>query len=499
MIRKNIVSNVLAKLYSALIGFIVLPIYIKYLGIESYGLVGFFALIQAFAMLLDSGITPMVTREIARFGGGKGSKEHINTLIKTTETIFIAVGIISFLLIFLFSHEIAKHWLNAKNLSSDAIAHVIVLMGLITGMRFNVGLYSGTILALEKQFSYNIILSIFSTFKSIGVISILIYLSPTIEAFFVYQVFISCMEIIIYRTMMYRFLPKTAERTVFNLNIYKENWKFISGYSSSMVFVFILLQSDKIILSKILPLSEFGYYTFAWSIIGVLQMSVSPIFQGISPRLTALYASQKDTIHFFYHKSSQLISSVAIPMSLFISIFSEELIMLWSKNSILTENTYPIVSLLALGTMLNLLATMSSLLQTADGKTKIMVIVNGISVVIVLPLNILMAQIYGGIGVARVWIGLNIFYIVIAIFFVHGKLLNESKIKWLFQDVIKPLLAVSVLLLIVKYFNFTHLIENKFYEIFILGITLLISFCIALFTLPLVKHEVISILIKKRK
>ena len=49
MIKKNMMANLVGKLYTAGIGFLVLPVYLKYLGAESYGLVGIFAMIQAFA------------------------------------------------------------------------------------------------------------------------------------------------------------------------------------------------------------------------------------------------------------------------------------------------------------------------------------------------------------------------------------------------------------------------------------------------------------------
>ena len=39
-------------------GLVFVPVYIKYLGIESYGLIGFFASLQAWFALLDMGMTP---------------------------------------------------------------------------------------------------------------------------------------------------------------------------------------------------------------------------------------------------------------------------------------------------------------------------------------------------------------------------------------------------------------------------------------------------------
>lgn len=39
--RKNIIANYASQLYSDGIGILILPLYIKYMGAEAYGLVGF--------------------------------------------------------------------------------------------------------------------------------------------------------------------------------------------------------------------------------------------------------------------------------------------------------------------------------------------------------------------------------------------------------------------------------------------------------------------------
>ena len=43
-----------------------LPMYIKYMGAEAYGLVGFFSMLQAWFNLLDLRLTPTIGRETAR-------------------------------------------------------------------------------------------------------------------------------------------------------------------------------------------------------------------------------------------------------------------------------------------------------------------------------------------------------------------------------------------------------------------------------------------------
>src|SRR5262249_61763233 len=67
----------------ALIGVAFAPLYIKYLGVEAYGLIGIFAVLQAWLTLLDMGMTPTLNREVARYTAGAYSATAIRDLGRT--------------------------------------------------------------------------------------------------------------------------------------------------------------------------------------------------------------------------------------------------------------------------------------------------------------------------------------------------------------------------------------------------------------------------------
>ena len=45
-LKKNIAANFAGSVWQALMGLIFIPIYIKFMGIEAWGLIGFFATLQ---------------------------------------------------------------------------------------------------------------------------------------------------------------------------------------------------------------------------------------------------------------------------------------------------------------------------------------------------------------------------------------------------------------------------------------------------------------------
>ena len=62
----NIISNFAGRSVAAILSIVFVPIYLRYLSVEMYGIIGFFASIQAFLFLLDGGISPTLNREVAR-------------------------------------------------------------------------------------------------------------------------------------------------------------------------------------------------------------------------------------------------------------------------------------------------------------------------------------------------------------------------------------------------------------------------------------------------
>ena len=75
-------------------GLAFIPLYIRFLGIEAYGLIGLFALLQAWLSLLDMGLTPTLGREMARFTGGSRSAESIRDLLRSIEFIALAIALV---------------------------------------------------------------------------------------------------------------------------------------------------------------------------------------------------------------------------------------------------------------------------------------------------------------------------------------------------------------------------------------------------------------------
>jgi O-antigen/teichoic acid export membrane protein len=219
-------------------------------------------------------------------------------------------------------------------------------------------------------------------------------------------------------------------------------WRFAAGMGGISVSATILTQLDKIILSKMLTLEMFGYYTLA----GVFAMSlyriIGPVFSAIFPRLTQLVSlANQDGLKKLYHAGCQFMSVMILPVSVIIAMFSYEIMLIWTQNQITAENSHTLVSILICGTALNGLMNIPYGLQLAHGWTRLALLSNLIGIILLAPMIVFMTLQYGAVGAASVWVLLNIGYIFISIHFMHRRLLPLEKWSWYWNDVSFPLIA----------------------------------------------------------
>jgi O-antigen/teichoic acid export membrane protein len=220
-------------------------------------------------------------------------------------------------------------------------------------------------------------------------------------------------------------------------------WRFAIGMSATTFISFFLGQADRIILSKILTLELFGYYTLATTLNNGLRGVGAQINTALFPRFSTLVAkNDENSLRSLYHQVSQLNTVIMLPASVIGALFSYELLRLWTQNVSTAEVTAPIVAVLFIGTALNSLMGAPYRLMLSYGWTSLGFFQNLISVIVVVPLMISLSILYGGLGAAITWVILNMGYVVITPRLVHNRLLKGELRKWYVKDIGIPALAV---------------------------------------------------------
>lgn len=443
-LKKNTIANYLGQGWTALMGLAFVPMYIEYLGVEAYGLIGVFAILQAWLALLDMGMTPTLNREMARYTAGAHTAQSIRNLLRSLEMICFAMALLIGVAVWLSAAWLSAHWIQAEKLPVEKVAQAISIMGFVVSLRFIESLYRGAIFGLQKHVLFNVVNAFLATVRGVGVLGVLAWVSPTIEAFFFWQGIVSVIAIATLAAVAYRYLPVPASPPCFSRDALKEVWRFARSMMASTFLSLLLLQTDKILLSRLLSLEYFGYYTLASSVCAVVYLLAAPIAQSFSPRFAELVTRGETTALIkTYHQAAQLVVVMVVPAALVLMVFGETLISLWTGNPSLAAEVPTLIALLALGGALNALMYTPYMLQLAYGWANFTVWVNLVAVLLFVPALIWVAPRYGAIGAASVWAVLNVGYVLIAIHFMHRRLLKDEKWRWYLYDVMLPTLSAG--------------------------------------------------------
>ena len=260
LIKKNMVANFAGNMWQALMGLIFIPLYMKFLGIESWGLIGIFFTLQTMSGLLDLGMSNTLNREMARLSALQDREQEMRNLVRTLEMIYWSIAVFVGITIAALSPVIAHHWIKAEQLSPKTIEQAFLLMGLAIALQMPVGFYSGGLMGLQRQVLLNAINIVTSTLRGVGAVLILWLVSPTIQAYFLWQIVVSIINTFLLAMFLKRRLSFGGNKAVFQKQLLKGIWRFTAGMSGIAILAVILTQMDKVILSRMLSLEMFGYY-----------------------------------------------------------------------------------------------------------------------------------------------------------------------------------------------------------------------------------------------
>jgi O-antigen/teichoic acid export membrane protein len=208
--KKNMVANYVGAIGGTILAFVFTPEYVRLLGLEAYGLVGFFYSMIAIASLLDLGLSSALNRELARRTALNSDPNEINDMVKSVELVYFSIGLILGVFFVGFSPIFAQFWFKSEILTKEIISISLIIMSITLSFRWCSTLYIAGLSGLEKQVQISI-LNLFASFgQTWGAIIVLTFFNRNLIIFFIYQGIIVSIQTIFLRICLKKSLPKAT-------------------------------------------------------------------------------------------------------------------------------------------------------------------------------------------------------------------------------------------------------------------------------------------------
>ncbi len=411
----------------AVVGIVVVPLFLRLMGPEAYGLVGFYMVLQGWMFLIDLGLSPAIGRQLSRFRAGALPARDAVSLLRAAETVFLVGGALAGGAFAIAAAWVARHWLGPSRLPSGEIDLALRLAALLLVFRWLVTLYQSALVGLERQIAVNVVAVVCVVARSAGSVWALM-LDPSPVVFFAVQAGATLAEALATRWLLHAALPRMGHHWRSGGALLIREFGFAAGVTVSTAAATLIGQADKLTLSHVLPLGDFGLFSLVVSICAGIALVVPPFVQAFQPRLTTLLAQGKRAEFVsLYRLSLALIMVLTVALAGAIAAQPEMVIYAWTGSRAIAAALALTLSLYALGTGISSFLFVPYVLQFAQGMIRLHLIGNLVFGVLWVPCAIWAAIAYGTVGAGAAWLCGNVLFLLIWAPLVHRRLLSPEE------------------------------------------------------------------------
>lgn len=426
-----------SQVYAAVLSIVCVPIYLHYLGVEAYGLIGFSFMLQGITQLLDMGLSQTLMREASRTRINADLQTATYGLLIAGEKLFLLFGVAVAIALFLSISWLSTHWLKAESLSNDVIQTSLLLATGLAGLRWYTNFYRGGLLGYGLLNWVNTLGAGFATLRYLGIIPLLAYAKWGVIELFAFQLLIGLIETVTYRWQLGNIIkPSPSIITPNSITLLRQHYRMLGTLALVSWLWAAMTQLDKVLLSHWLTLADYGQFSLAITAAGVITLLAAPIGQMLQPRFNALAAANdRAALFILYRIANQRLTLLVVGAASLLAFFAEPILYLWTGDALHAQQASPILFWYALGNASAALLMLPFMLQYAVGNLRLHLIGNLVFALLWLPAIAYASSIAGGVGAGVAWFTGNTLFLICWTSFAHLRLFPELPKTWLLQNI----------------------------------------------------------------
>jgi len=406
-LSKNIIYNLFGQGLLLILSFVAVKYIFKQLGEDVLGIIYFTLTINAvLCAVLEMGICSTTVREVSAHFNNE--PVYIRNLIQTFSMFYWVTYLLLAIIIYFVAPILIDKWINLKNIDVATATQVLRILGISALFALPRSLYASLFRGLQRMEFNNLIDVASNALQQFGIIVILTIGGGLLSV--IYWIAVSFgIGVLCYLLAARCFFPWQ----VFIPHYYPAVVRRNLGYSSNMMSISLLamvhMQSDKIIVSKLLPIGFFGFYGFAYNAASKGTLLTSAVAQAAFPSFSSLFKiGGRDSMMSQYRKLQDLLCFGTVP--LFAAIpFAVLPVFGFIFNPEVARMLLLPITFLVLGFYMNGTLNVPHVFSLAVGKPGIAVRTNFYALFIVLPMTVFLIYFLALTGAGLSWVFYHIF------------------------------------------------------------------------------------------
>jgi O-antigen/teichoic acid export membrane protein len=384
----------------SLTNFLTLPFFIANLGVEQFGIYILVISLFGYYGILDLGIGQGLVKFISERTANKEKLHEINSGINSAFSVMLLISLISSVLLFVFSAAISE-FLNVgqQNIAATSALIKIVSLGFFFSMLSSV--FSSVLMGLQL---YNLTSKVDAfnniTINVVSLAILYLFTGSGLKELVALNAFISFVTFVIYLVLVNKQFAGLQIKLHININFLKQFFKFSIHIFLSKLSNLYANYIVKFIIGIFAGPAAVTYFTVPSKLIGAFGGILSSAAGTLMPYISVLKSKEQDEmIKEMTILISFIFSTISIPVSLFITIFSKPILEVWMGPAFANES-WVILSIMCASSTIASFSTIPNLVILGTGSSKLLGYFSVLTVILYSILLPLLTKFYLLVGAA---------------------------------------------------------------------------------------------------
>jgi len=437
--RRNVLTSGVERAVTAALTLAIVPFQVWLLGIEAYGLLSFVTSLQVICNILDLGLAPTIVREMA--GDRDPDHAHGARVVQTFAALYWTVAVLLGSGLFASAGWLAEHWLQFEGLSPASVVLAIRLMAVSVLLRWPISLYAGAITGLQRLDLVNAIRISTSLVRLVGGLLVLLA-THSLVAYLFWLGGTAALELATCVVVLTRLVPGVSLRPRVSWTIIGKVWHYSAHMNLISMMSVVFVQSDRLIISRFLSVTELGYYSLAYAIASGLSVVPTVLTGALFPQFAQdLSLGKAEQVRRRARVTAQVTMYLVAGGAGLVVVLGRDLLTWIAAAS--ASAAYPPLVLLTVGFVLAAAVAIPYTLSIAGGETRVPLLVNLGAIGVYLPFLCGLVIVWGITGAAAAWVALNGYYLFVMVPLIRRRLPAYHAPPW-FARSVTPFLASSL-------------------------------------------------------
>ena len=400
IIVKNISWNFVGSILPLIAAIFSIPILIKHLGVEYFGIFTLALMVIGYFSLFDVGIGRALTKFVS-VEIGTGNSEKIPIIVGTGLFLMFLFSIIGLIISIAISSWMVKSVLIVPIDLQEETIKIFYLLSISLPLIIITSGLRGVLEAYQRFALLNIINIPMGVFNFIAPLAVLPF-TNSLFPIVVVLVIGRLLGLLILAISCYRVMNVPIRHVIIQQKLIMPMLRFGGWMTVTAIIGPIMVYADRFLIGTVITIAILAYYTTPYEMITKLWIIPSAIIRVLFPVFAMSYIKDKERMSSLYFKSMKYIFLIMFPVAIIIVTFANELLTFW-LGSVFANKSYMILQILTIGVLVNSISQVPYTMIQSIGRPDITAKLHFIELPFYLIIVWFMVDFYGIVGAAIAW------------------------------------------------------------------------------------------------